>query len=73
MPRTVLTKSRRRPVAQTPATFRLGYVPLIDAAPLLIAESLGFFAKAGVQVRLSRELGWGSIREKVVYGELDGA
>jgi ABC-type nitrate/sulfonate/bicarbonate transport system substrate-binding protein len=40
---------------------------------LLVADALGFFSKAGVHVTLSRELGWGSIREKIVYGELDGA
>ncbi|HEY5705059.1 MAG TPA: CmpA/NrtA family ABC transporter substrate-binding protein [Terrimicrobiaceae bacterium] len=53
--------------------FRLGYVPLVDAAPLLVAEALGLYARRGVAVNLSPELGWGSIREKVVYGELDAA
>jgi ABC-type nitrate/sulfonate/bicarbonate transport system substrate-binding protein len=73
MPRHANAKNRPRPAAPAPAEFRLGYVPLLDAAPLLVAESLGLFTKAGLRVRLSRELGWGSIREKVVYGELDGA
>jgi ABC-type nitrate/sulfonate/bicarbonate transport system substrate-binding protein len=62
-------KSIRRLVG----TFRLGYVPLVDAAPLLVAEALGLFAERGLAVELSAELGWGSIREKLVYGELDGA
>ena len=62
-------KSSRRLVG----TFRLGYVPLVDAAPLLVAEALGLFADRGLAVELSAELGWGSIREKLVYGELDGA
>jgi ABC-type nitrate/sulfonate/bicarbonate transport system substrate-binding protein len=52
---------------------RIGYVPLIDAAPLLIADSLGLFHDAGLNVRVERELGWGSIREKIVYGELEAA
>jgi len=73
MPTRLTANSRRRPVAMAPATFRLGYVPLIDAAPLLVADAMGLFTKAGVQVRLSRELGWGSVREKMVYGEIDGA
>lgn len=55
------------------AKLRVGYIPLSDAAPLLIAESLGFFKERGLDVRLEKELGWGSIREKVVYGELDAA
>lgn len=55
------------------ATIRLGYVPLLDAAPLIVAETLGYFAQAGLRVSLSEELGWGSVREKIVYGELDAA
>jgi ABC-type nitrate/sulfonate/bicarbonate transport system substrate-binding protein len=54
-------------------TFRIGYVPLVDAAPLLVAEALGLYSKRGVAVSLSAELGWGSIREKLVYGELEAA
>jgi ABC-type nitrate/sulfonate/bicarbonate transport system substrate-binding protein len=54
-------------------TFRIGYVPLVDAAPLLVAEALGLYSRKGVTVNLSAELGWGSIREKLVYGELEAA
>jgi ABC-type nitrate/sulfonate/bicarbonate transport system substrate-binding protein len=54
-------------------TFRIGYVPLVDAAPLLVAQALGLYTKQGLSVSLSAELGWGSIREKVVYNELDAA
>lgn len=54
-------------------TIRLGYVPLLDAAPLVVAEELGYFKDAGLRIRLSPELGWGSIRDKIVYGELDAA
>jgi len=54
-------------------TIRIGYVPLVDAAPLLVAEALGYFEKAGLRVQLSRELGWGSVRDQIVYGQLDAA
>jgi len=60
------------PRSQT-ATLRLGYVPLTDAAPLIVARELGFFARHGLRVELSRELGWGTVRDKIVYGELDAA
>lgn len=52
---------------------RLGYVPLNDAAPLLVAAEFGFFARYGIDVRLSRELGWGAVRDKLAWGELDAA
>jgi ABC-type nitrate/sulfonate/bicarbonate transport system substrate-binding protein len=53
------------------AVIRLGYVPLLDAAPLLVADELGLFEKAGLDVELCREMGWGTVREKIVYGELE--
>ena len=52
---------------------RLGYVRLLDAAPLIVADSLGFFRDAGLNVRLSREVGWATIRDKLAFGELDVA
>lgn len=52
---------------------RVGFVPLTDCAPLAMAQELGLFRKYGLRVTLSRELGWASIRDKVVHGELDAA
>jgi ABC-type nitrate/sulfonate/bicarbonate transport system substrate-binding protein len=54
-------------------TLRLGFVPLADCAPLVMAHELGLFRKYDLNVTLSRELGWASIRDKIVYGELDAA
>lgn len=52
---------------------RLGFLALTDAAPLVIAQQKGFFAAQGLNVLLQREVGWATIREKIVYGELDAA
>jgi NitT/TauT family transport system ATP-binding protein/nitrate/nitrite transport system substrate-binding protein len=52
---------------------RLGFVPLNDAAPLLVAQDKGFFAAEGLRVALSREVSWATIRDKVAAGALDGA
>lgn len=52
---------------------RLGFVPLADCAPLVAARELGLFRKYGLQVELSRELGWASIRDKILHRELDAA
>lgn len=52
---------------------RLGFVPLVHAAPLLAASALGLFERHGLRVRLSREVGWATIREKILSGELDAA
>ncbi len=52
---------------------RLGFVPLTDCAPLVMAQELGLFKKFGLRVELSRELGWATIRDKIIHGELDAA
>lgn len=52
---------------------KVGFVPLVDCAPLAVACELGLFEKYGLDVELSRELGWASIRDKIIYGELDAA
>lgn len=51
----------------------LGFVPLVDAAGLIVAQSQGFFAEEGLEVTLSREASWATIRDKVAVGALDGA
>ena len=55
------------------AELRLGFVPLTDCAPLVMAHELGMFRRHGLRVRLRRELGWASVRDKIVQGELDAA
>jgi ABC-type nitrate/sulfonate/bicarbonate transport system substrate-binding protein len=52
---------------------RLGFVPLADCAPLVMAHELGLFRKYGLRVALHRELGWATIRDKIIHGELDAA
>lgn len=52
---------------------RLGFLPLTDAAPVIVAERRGLFAQHGLKVQLQREVGWATIREKVIYGEFDAA
>ena len=52
---------------------RVGFVPLADCAPLAMAEELGLFAKFGIDVELHREVGWATIRDKIIHRELEAA
>ncbi len=52
---------------------RLGLLKLTDAAPVIMAHELGFFAAAGVDVAISVEPSWANIADKLAYGLLDGA
>lgn len=51
----------------------LGFVPLLDAALLIVAREQGCFAAQGLEVSLSRENAWSTLRDKVAAGLLDGA
>ena len=53
--------------------FRLGLLRLTDAAPLIIARELGYFATENIEVALSVEPSWANIADKLSYGLLDGA
>lgn len=52
---------------------RIGYLALTDAAPFAVAQEHGCFRRHGLRVELRREIGWATIREKIIYGELDAA
>ena len=49
----------------------IGYGTTIDCAVLIAAQELGLFRKHGLNVQLSREVGWTTIREKLMHGELN--
>jgi ABC-type nitrate/sulfonate/bicarbonate transport system substrate-binding protein len=52
---------------------RLGFVPLVDCAAIAVARETGIFERHGLDVDLSRELGWASVREKIFYESLEAA
>lgn len=52
----------------------IGFIPLTDCAPLVVAKEKGFFAKHGLeQVTLSREPSWKAIYEGIATQRLDAA
>ena len=51
----------------------VGFIPLIDCAPVLFAEVLGLYERHGLDVELRREVSWSNIRDKVAFGLLDAA
>ena len=51
----------------------LGFVPLTDSAPLIVAQELGFFYAQGLTVRLQKQNSWATLRDKLHTGVLDAA
>lgn len=52
---------------------KIGFVPLTDCAPLIVAKEQGFFNQHGLNVKLYKEASWSTIRDKLVFGEYDAA
>lgn len=57
--------------AQEPV--KLGFIPLTDCSPIVMAKELGLFKKYGVEVEVTKETSWANVRDKILTGELDGA
>ncbi len=52
----------------------IGFIPLTDCAPLIVAKEKGFFKAHGLEeVTLSREPSWKEIAKGVAQGRLDAA
>jgi NitT/TauT family transport system ATP-binding protein len=54
-------------------TLQIGFIPLIDAAALLVAVEKGFTAAEGLDVTLVREVSWSNVRDKLNIGLFDAA
>jgi ABC-type nitrate/sulfonate/bicarbonate transport system substrate-binding protein len=52
---------------------RIGFIPLVDAAALIVAVDRGFAAKEGLDVELLREVSWSNVRDKLNIGMFDAA
>lgn len=52
---------------------RVGFIPLVDAAALIVAVDQGFAAEEGLDVTLVREVSWSNVRDKLNLGLFDAA
>ena len=52
---------------------RIGFIPLADAAALIVAVDKGFAAAGGLDVELVREVSWSNVRDKLNIGLFDAA
>jgi bicarbonate transport system substrate-binding protein len=52
---------------------KLGYIAIVESAPLLIAQEKGFFARYGMtNVNISKQASWGAARDNIEIGSDGG-
>ncbi|MBQ0751888.1 MAG: ABC transporter substrate-binding protein [Roseovarius sp.] len=54
-------------------TLRVGFVPLLDMAPIVIAHEMGFAAEEGLGLDLQHAPSWSSLRDMLLWGQVDAA
>ncbi|WP_431022880.1 ABC transporter substrate-binding protein (plasmid) [Erwinia rhapontici] len=52
---------------------RVGFIPLTDCAPVVMAAVKGFDKKYGITLTPTKEASWAAVRDKLTSGELDAA
>ncbi|MCA0044457.1 CmpA/NrtA family ABC transporter substrate-binding protein [Celeribacter litoreus] len=55
------------------ASVSIGYIPLVDAAPLIVAQEMGFASEEGLSLDLRRAPSWSSVRDMLAFGQVDAA
>lgn len=53
--------------------FRIGFLPLVDAALPILARELGYAEEEGVELQLVRDTSWATVRDRLLYGHSDAA
>jgi len=51
----------------------VGFIPLVDAAPLIVAQEMGFAAQEGLALDLVHAPSWSSLRDMLVFGRVEAA
>ncbi|ETA49605.1 ABC transporter substrate-binding protein [Ponticoccus alexandrii] len=51
----------------------VGFIPLVDAAPLIVAERMGFAAEEGLALDLRRGPSWSAVRDMLAIGQVQAA
>jgi len=69
--RSRLSNENRKRGSKSRDRLKVGFVPTVDCAPLIAAKELGLFEEYELDVCLSREVGWATIREKLLHEEID--
>lgn len=51
----------------------VGYIPLVDAAPLIMARDIGFAEEEGLDLDLRPAPSWSTLRDQVALGRIEAA
>lgn len=50
-----------------------GFIPLVDAAPLIVAREIGFAEEEGIDLTLRAAPSWSTLRDRLMLGQIEAA
>ncbi|BAZ14572.1 nitrate transport protein [Calothrix sp. NIES-4071] len=72
-PSSSTTATTPRSSSGSNTNIKLGFLPVVDSAPLIIAKEKGFFAKHGAKnVEVAKQASWSALRDNVEIGSSGG-
>lgn len=54
-------------------TIKIGFIALTDCAPIVMADSLGYFKERGLNVEVIKQASWPATRDALLNGDIDAA
>ncbi|MEO0665947.1 MAG: ABC transporter substrate-binding protein, partial [Pseudomonadota bacterium] len=54
-------------------TLKIGFIPLVDAAPLIVAAEMGLAEEEGLKLDLEKAPTWSLLRDQLCFGRVDAA
>ncbi|MGD9918880.1 MAG: CmpA/NrtA family ABC transporter substrate-binding protein [Paenirhodobacter sp.] len=55
------------------APLTAGFIPLVDAAPLIVAREIGFAEEEGLALTLAAAPSWSTLRDQLMLGQIEAA
>jgi ABC-type nitrate/sulfonate/bicarbonate transport system substrate-binding protein len=66
-------KPEKLKIVRKAKPLRVGFLPVNDCAPLVVAKEYGLFKKHGLAVELKRESSWKELHQQISYREIEAA
>ena len=70
---TTTTKATAATAPKAVRKVKLGFIALTDAAPIILAKELGYFAERSLDVEVLKQASWPALRDALLTNQIDGA
>ena len=70
---TSTSNATKAPNGKANRKVKLGFIALTDAASIIMAKELGYFAERGIDAEVTKQASWPALRDALLNGQIDAA